>query len=74
MARNEQDNRNDERENPLGQSLVLFVVFMVLFLGGIFALSFLTLDNAWPAAIALALVFLAFFVPISVIGRSDSSK
>ncbi|MCZ2404863.1 hypothetical protein IV498_17215 [Paenarthrobacter sp. Z7-10] len=63
----------DTRENPLGQSIILFVIFFALFLGGIFAFSFLTLSNVWPAAIALALIFLSFVIPMTWLSRANSS-
>ncbi|GAA4042796.1 MULTISPECIES: hypothetical protein [Arthrobacter] len=61
-----------ERENPLGQSILIFVIIMVLFLGGIYSLSFLTLENTWPMAICLGLVGLAFWIPQTILGRSNS--
>ncbi|MBW4095802.1 MAG: hypothetical protein HIU81_10735 [Acidobacteria bacterium] len=61
-----------ERENNLGQSIILFIVFFVLFCGGIFSFSFLTLENVWPAALALVLIFLSLVIPMTWIGRSNS--
>ncbi|WP_284974434.1 hypothetical protein [Arthrobacter sp. efr-133-TYG-104] len=62
-----------ERENHLGTSIILFVIMMVLFLGAIFSLTFLTLDNVWPMAVCLILFALAFWIPQTVLGRSDSA-
>ncbi|WP_024820164.1 hypothetical protein [Arthrobacter sp. 31Y] len=62
-----------ERENNLGTSIVLFVVMIVLFLGAIYSLSFLTLDNPWPMAVCLGLFALAFWIPQTIFGRSDSA-
>ncbi|KUM40385.1 hypothetical protein [Arthrobacter sp. EpRS71] len=62
-----------EKENSLVQSIVLFVVMMVLFLGAIYSLSFLTLDNPWPMAVCLGLFALAFWIPQTIFGRSDSA-
>ncbi|WP_017199302.1 hypothetical protein [Arthrobacter sp. M2012083] len=62
-----------EKENSLGTSIVLFLVMIVLFLGAIYSLSFLTLDNPWPMAVCLGLFALAFWIPQTVFGRSDSA-
>lgn len=62
-----------EKENNLIQSLVIFVVMMALFLGAIYSLSFLTLDNPWPMAVCLGLFALAFWLPQTIMGRSDSA-
>lgn len=62
-----------EKENNLIQSLVIFVVMMALFLGAIYSLSFLTLDNPWPMAVCLGLFALAFWIPQTIMGRSDSA-
>ena len=60
-------------ENSLGSSIALFVPMIVLFLGAIYSLSFLTLDNPWPMAVCLVLFALAFWIPQTVLGRSDSA-
>ncbi|HKU32168.1 hypothetical protein [Arthrobacter sp. NyZ413] len=62
-----------EKENPLGTSILLFVIMMALFLGAIYSLAFLTLDNPWPMAVCLGLFALAFWIPQTVLGRSDSA-
>ncbi|BCW05169.1 MULTISPECIES: hypothetical protein [Micrococcaceae] len=62
-----------EKENNLGASIVLFLVVIVLFLGAIYSLSFLTLDNPWPMAVCLGLFALAFWIPQTILGRSDSA-
>ncbi|MET4540679.1 uncharacterized membrane protein YgdD (TMEM256/DUF423 family) [Arthrobacter bambusae] len=62
-----------ERENNLGTSIVLFVVMIVLFLGSIYSLSFLSLENPWPMAVCLGLFALAFWIPQTILGRSDSA-
>lgn len=62
-----------ERENNLGTSIVLFLVMIVLFLGAIYSLSFLSLDNPWPMAVCLGLFALAFWIPQTILGRSDSA-
>lgn len=63
-----------ERENSLFTSIVLFVVFFVLFLAGIVAFSWGSLHNVWPFAIGIGLFFLSFWVPQTFMGRSDSSR
>ncbi|MEO8283247.1 MAG: hypothetical protein ABI568_07550 [Pseudarthrobacter sp.] len=62
-----------ENENNLAGTIVLFVVMMALFFGALYSLSFLTLGNAWPMAICLGLFALAFWIPQTVTGRSDSA-
>ncbi len=62
-----------ENENNLVTSIGLFVVMIVLFLGAVYSLSFLTLDNPWPMAVCLGLFFLAYWIPQTVLGRSDSA-
>ena len=61
-----------QNENSLGSSIMMFVLMMVLFLGSIYSLSFLTLGNPWPMAACLVLFALAFWIPQTVTGRSDS--
>ena len=46
---------------------------MVLFLGSVYSLSFLTLGNPWPMAVCLGLFALAFWIPQTILGRSDSA-
>ena len=62
-----------QNENSLVTSIVLFVVMMALFLGSIYSLSFLTLENPWPMAVCLGLFALAFWIPQTILGRSDSA-
>ena len=62
-----------ENENSLVTSIVLFAVMMALFLGAIYSLSFLTLGNPWPMAVCLGLFGLAFWIPQTITGRSDSA-
>lgn len=64
-------------ENNLFQSIILFVIFFALFAGGVFALSFFSLESPEhafiPGGAAILLVFLAFVIPLTWIGRSDSA-
>ena len=46
---------------------------MALFLGSIYSLSFLTLGNPWPMAVCLGLFAASFWIPQTVLGRSDSA-
>jgi hypothetical protein len=62
-----------ENENSLVTSIALFAVMMALFLGAIYSLSFLTLGNPWPMAVCLGLFALAFWIPQTILGRSDSA-
>ncbi|MCA4133625.1 SoxR reducing system RseC family protein [Arthrobacter sp. M4] len=62
-----------ENENSLASSLVIFAVMIALFLGAIYSLSFLSLDNPWPMAVCLGLFALAFWIPQTILGRSDSA-
>ncbi|CAM3161080.1 hypothetical protein PSET11_02048 [Arthrobacter ulcerisalmonis] len=62
-----------QNENALAGSIVLFVFYMALFLGSIYSLSFLTLDNPWPMAVCLVLFTAAFWLPQTITGRSDSA-
>ena len=66
-------NTTPQTENSLGSSIVIFAAMMVLFGGAIYSLSFLTLDNAWPMAVCLGLFALAFWIPQTLLGRSDSA-
>jgi hypothetical protein len=65
--------RTPQNENKLGTSIILFVVCMAMFLGAIYSLSFLTLGNPWPMAACLGLFTLAYWIPQTILGRSDSA-
>ena len=62
-----------QNENSLASSIVLFALMMALFFASLYSLSFLTLGNPWPMAACLALFALAFWIPQTVTGRSDSA-
>lgn len=70
-------NTGYKSENNLIQSVVLFVIFFAMFLGGLFALSFWSLESFAhafvPGTIALVLCSLAFIIPMTWIGRSNSA-
>ena len=59
-------------EGHLVNNLVTFAVMMVMFLGSIFALTFFDQHNVWAFAVCLTLFFLAFWVPQTILGRSDT--
>ncbi|MHA7269365.1 hypothetical protein [Arthrobacter sp. HLT1-20] len=64
-------------ENSTVQSVVLFVIFFALFLGGIFAFSFFSLESFahafLPAGLGIGLCFLSLVIPQTFLGRSDSA-
>ncbi|AOT03849.1 hypothetical protein [Arthrobacter sp. U41] len=62
-----------QNENSLASSLILFVLMMVLFFASLYSLTFLTLGNPWPMAACLGLFALAFWIPQTITGRSDSA-
>ncbi|MDQ0822094.1 hypothetical protein QFZ79_004473 [Arthrobacter sp. V4I6] len=62
-----------QTENSLGSTIVIFAVMMVLFLASVYSLSYLTLGNAWPMAVCLTLFAASFWIPQTILGRSDSA-
>ncbi len=62
-----------QSENSLASSIAIFTVMMVLFGGSVYSLSFLTLGNPWPMAVCLALFTASFWIPQTILGRSDSA-
>jgi hypothetical protein len=73
MSKTVDSPKTPQNENPLVSSIVVFTIMMVLFLGSIYSLSFLTLGNPWPMAVCLGLFALAFWIPQTLLGRSDSA-
>jgi hypothetical protein len=65
--------KTPQNENSLVGSVVVFVIMMALFLGSIYSLSFLSLGNPWPMAVCLGLFAAAFWIPQTILGRSDSA-
>ncbi|MGO4493186.1 hypothetical protein AB4Y86_14005 [Arthrobacter sp. 2YAF22_2] len=65
--------KTPKAENSLGSSIAMFVPMMLLFFGALYSLSFLTLGNPWPMAVCLGLFALAFWIPQTITGRSDSA-
>jgi hypothetical protein len=39
----------------------------------VYSLSFLTLGNPWPMAVCLVLFAASFWIPQTILGRSDSA-
>ncbi|HEY1156957.1 MAG TPA: hypothetical protein VGE95_11790 [Arthrobacter sp.] len=72
-ASNQEHVRTPQNENKLAGSVILFVICFALFLGAIYSLSFLSLGNPWPMAACLILFALAFWLPQTIFGRSDSA-
>ncbi|MDQ0077161.1 hypothetical protein [Arthrobacter oryzae] len=73
MSKTVDSPKTPQNENNLAASIVIFVIMMALFLGSIYSLSFLTLGNPWPMAVCLGLFAAAFWIPQTVLGRSDSA-
>lgn len=65
--------KTPQNENSLVSSIVIFAIMMALFLASIYSLSFLTLGNPWPMAVCLGLFAASFFIPQTILGRSDSA-
>lgn len=66
---------NFSGEGQLGSNIVLFVIFFVLFLGSVYALSFWDFENVWvPGLVSLGLLTLVFFVIKGVLGRNQSAE
>ncbi|WRH26400.1 hypothetical protein GC088_04930 [Arthrobacter sp. JZ12] len=53
-------------------SILAFAVMLVLFAGAIYSLTFFERTNVWPFAVCLTLFFLAFWIPQTILGRSDT--
>lgn len=62
-----------QTENSLGSTIVIFAIMLGLFLASVYSLSFLTLGNPWPMAVCLVLFAAAFWIPQTILGRSDSA-
>lgn len=73
IQQSQKTKQTPQSENRLGSVIVIFVVMMALFLGSIYSLAFLTLGNPWPMAVCLALFAASFFIPQTILGRSDSA-
>ncbi len=56
----------------LRENILVFVIMFVMFLVGMYAISFSDGNNVWPFAVCIVLAFLAFFIPQGILGRSDT--
>ena len=72
-SNSQQTKQTPQTENHLGSTIVIFAVMLGLFLASVYSLSFLTLGNPWPMAVCLGLFALAFWIPQTILGRSDSA-
>jgi len=62
-------------EGRLVGNIINFVIFFVIFAAGIYTLGYWELDNAWwPTLAGFALMFLAFAIPMHLMGRSEKSE
>jgi hypothetical protein len=73
IQQTQQTKQTPQTENHLGSTIVIFAVMLGLFLASVYSLSFLTLGNPWPMAVCLGLFALAFWIPQTILGRSDSA-
>ena len=60
-------------EGHLVSNVLIFTVMFAIFLGAIYAVNWLTLDNVWPMAILLVAATGMYLVAFSI-GRSDTTK
>lgn len=65
-------NPSHSGEGFLVGNLLVFIVMFAMFLGSVYSLSFMTLTNVWPCALSLLLFAGAFWIPQTILGRSDS--
>jgi ammonia channel protein AmtB len=59
-------------EGNLATNIVAFAVMFILFAASIYSLTFFERTNVWQFAVCLTLFFLAFWIPQTILGRSDS--
>lgn len=71
---NESKKRPLENENNLGGSIVIFAVLMVVFVLGLYLVQFLDFTSVWPMAALILLFALAYFIPMTFLGRSDAGE
>ncbi|GAB2760353.1 hypothetical protein [Sinomonas atrocyanea] len=71
MSDDDQYNRPLE-PNPLGGSIILFVIFMVLFLLGLYLVQFLDFTNVWPMAALIFLFAAAFGIPMTFMAKNNT--
>lgn len=62
-------------EGRLVGNIINFVIFFAMFAAGVYVLGFWTLEVAWwPTLLGFALMFLAFAIPMHIMGRSDKAE
>lgn len=59
-------------DGHLLSNVVAFAVMFILFALSIYSLTFFEKTNVWPFAVCLTLFFLAFWIPQTILGRSDT--
>ena len=70
----DQHKRPLENDNNTAASAVVFVILMAIFLLGLYLVQFLTFTTWWPMAALIGLFALAYFVPMAIMGASDSGE
>ncbi|GHG48423.1 hypothetical protein GCM10012320_15700 [Sinomonas cellulolyticus] len=60
--------------NPLGGSIILFVIFMVLFLLGLYIVQWVDFTNVWQMAALIFLYAAAFGIPMTFLARNDTGS
>ncbi len=60
-------------EGRLVSNIITFVVMFAVFLGAVYSLNWLSLDNVWPMAILLVAASGVYFVAFTI-GRSDTTR
>ena len=58
--------------NPLGGSIILFVIFMVIFLVGLYVVQFLDFTTVWPMAALIFLFAATFGIPMTFFAKNDT--
>jgi len=62
-------------EGRLVGNIINFVIFFVMFAAGVYTLGYWELHNAWvPTLVGFALMFLAFAIPMHLMGRADKAE
>lgn len=60
--------------NPLGGSIILFVIFMVLFLLGLYIVQWVDFTNVWQMAALIFLYAAAFGIPMTFFAKNDTGS
>lgn len=70
MANTQQ--RRHAGEGRGAENAITFIIIFAMFLTAIWVLSFADFTVIWPFAVCLGLAFLAFWIPQTILGRSDT--